>query len=201
MQQNQRYQAEFLGTFVLSFVVWLSTLQTMPASTPVVAALTLGVLVYTLGGISGAQLNPAVTLGMLAIKKISPRDAAYYVLCQLLGGAAVALIAMLMEGSPSVAMHDGSPVVALGEALGAFVLAFGVASVVRGKVHAAASGLTVGLSLFLGICFASPFSMGFLNPAVALGSGFFEPMYIIGPLLGGAFGAVVYNWLAGAERK
>jgi glycerol uptake facilitator-like aquaporin len=69
-------------------------------------------------------------------------------------------------------------------------------------VPAAASGLVIGGSLFLGIHFAAHTSNGVLNPAVALGIGSFSLAYIWGPIAGAIVGALLYRLLsskAGAE--
>jgi glycerol uptake facilitator-like aquaporin len=82
------------------------------------------------------------------------------------------------------------------EAFGTFWLAVGVASVVLGKAPAAASGLTIGASLLLGIAVAAPVSNGVLNPAVALGIGSFSVVYLLGPIVGGAIATLLYRFVA-----
>ncbi len=92
--------------------------------------------------------------------------------------------------------------IGLAELLGAALFLFGIAAVVLGAVPAAASGLVIGGSLFLGIHFAAHTSNGVLNPAVALGIGSFSLAYIWGPIAGAIVGALLYRLLsskAGAE--
>ena len=63
--------SELLGTFLLAFLVHLSIGAHFPVPTPIIAGLTLGLIVYMLGGISGAHVNPAVTIALASIGKIS----------------------------------------------------------------------------------------------------------------------------------
>lgn len=193
------YAAEFLATFCLTLAVSLS-LTGAPVVTPLVAALTLGIFVYTVGPISGAHVNPAVTIGLASAGKINPRDAVLYVIAQLLGAVVALLIITSIGAAPTVAVDDAFPV-AIGEAFGAFLLTFGVSSVAFGKVHEAASGIVVGLSLLLGISFASTVSNGVLNPAVAVGIGSVSLFYLLAPVLGGVLGAQAYRLLAGGRKK
>ena len=80
----KKYLAEFIGTFGLAFVVLLVGAVGMPGSlVAVVAALTLGLFVYTIGPVSGCHINPAVTLAQLSVKKITAKDALFYILIQL----------------------------------------------------------------------------------------------------------------------
>ena len=184
-----KYAAEFLGTLALSLVVWLSVAFTMPLSTPVVAALTLGLFVYTVGSISGAHLNPAVTIGMLSAGKMKMNDAVLYIVFQLAGAAVAMTIGRLLTGqSGSVAM-EATMSAGVAEAMGAFVLAFAVMSVTLQKVPPAAAGLVVGGSLLIGIYVAFPFSNAILNPAVALAVNAFGPREILGPIVGAVGGA------------
>ncbi len=190
-----RYFSEMLGAFALTFVVWLSTVYPMPVPASVMAALTLGLFVYLVGGISGAHLNPAVTIGILSIKKITPKDAAMYVLAQFAGASAALLLGMGLTGEMAFMPHDASAIAGVGEAIGAFFLCFAVTAATLGKVKPEVSGIVVGGSLFMGIFMASVFSNGILNPAVALGTGSFGPMYILGPVVGAAAGAWASRWL------
>ena len=191
-----KYAAELLGAFTLTLVVWLSvTLDLVAFSTPLVAALTLGIFVYTVGGISGAHLNPAVTVGMWSTKKIKSHDAVMYVVCQLAGAAIAMTVARLLSGQVASVPYETTVAGGVAEALGTFFLAFGVMSATLQKVAPAAAGLVVGGSLLVGIYIAVPFSNAILNPAVALGIGAFGPMEIVGPLLGGIAGAWARLWL------
>ncbi|HYL73095.1 MAG TPA: aquaporin [Bryobacteraceae bacterium] len=192
----KKYLAEFLGTFALALAVGLSLTGKFPVPTPVIAGLTLGICVYTLGAISGTHINPAITIGLLAIGKINVKDAALYLVAQFAGGgAAYFLTAVILGSHPPVAAVDSVAVFGA-EALGTFWLAVGVGSVVLGKAPAAAAGLTIGGSLLLGISFAAPISNGVLNPAVALGIGSFSLMYVLGPIVGAAVAMLLYKFTA-----
>lgn len=185
--------AECLGAFTLTLLVGLSIAFQMPLATPVIAALTVGAFVYTIGPISGAHINPAVTIALLSVKKISPINAVYYIVSQLIGGGlALLLLSFLWDARIDPRVLDSFHVVAL-EAMGAFLLLFGISSVVHGKVKDSASGLVIGVSLLLGILVASNGANGILNPAVALGIRSFSLAYVAGPILGAILGAWAYR--------
>jgi glycerol uptake facilitator-like aquaporin len=191
----KRYLAEFLGTFALALAVSLTLAGKFPVPTPVAAGLTLGICVYTFGAISGTHINPSITIGLLTIGKITPRDALFYLVAQFAGGGAAMIVSTCMGGHPPLTIVDSAAVFGA-EALGAFWLAIGVASVVHGKAPAPAAGLTIGGSLLLGITFAAPISNGVLNPAVALGIGSLSAMYVLGPIVGAAIAMLLYRFLA-----
>ncbi len=195
-----RYLAEMLGAFALTFVVWLATVFPMPVPGAVMAALTLGLFVYLVGGVSGAHLNPAVTIGILSIKKITPKDASIYVLAQFAGASLALLVGMGLTGKMAFLPHEADIISGVAEALGAFFLCFAVTSVTLNKVQAAAAGAVVGGSLFMGVFMASIFSNGILNPAVALGIGSFGSMYILGPVVGAVAGAWVARWMQAGKK-
>lgn len=195
----QRYAAEFLGAFTLTFAVLASIAFSAPIAGPVIAGLTLGLFVYTVGPVSGAHLNPAVTIGMLTGDKIKLNDALMYIIAQLLGGVAAMMVAAQFAGRTLSLGYGSSLAVVVAEAVGAFILAFGVSSVAYGKTPAAASGLVVGGSLALGASVASMGGNGVINPAVALGIGSFGPMYIVGPIIGAVVAVRVFTWLYGEK--
>jgi glycerol uptake facilitator-like aquaporin len=127
-----KYLAEFVGTFLLTLAVSVCLATKFPVPTAVVAALTLGVSVYVFGAISGTHINPAITLGILSVGRISPKDAALYIVSQLAGaGLAIVISGGLVTRAALTASNTGP--VFLAEILGTFCLATGVASVVFGK--------------------------------------------------------------------
>lgn len=198
MSNLPKYAAEFLGTFALTLMVTLSLTTDFPIPTPLVAALTVGLFVYTVGNISGTHLNPSVTVALASIRKISPADAVVYIVVQFLGALCAMWVAKTYgSGFLPTVLVSNTPRVGVAEAMGAFTLVFGIAAVVYGNVHAAASGITIGGSLLLGILVASVASNGVLNPAVAIGIGSVSPMYLLAPLAGGLAAAWLYRYLAG----
>ena len=191
----KKYIAEALGTFGLALVVALSLVGKFPVPTPVLAALTLGLFVYSVGHISGTHINPAVTLGLWSIKKINTQHAMGYIVAQFIGaGLAMALLTSTV-GMPTLEVSN-SLMVGVAEALGTFFFTFGIASVVYGKAPSILSGMVVGGSLLLGITIAALLgSNGVLNPAVALGIGSFGSMYVLGPIIGSVLGMQLYKYL------
>lgn len=195
----KKYIAEFVGAFALSFVVALSLAGAFPVPTPVLAALTLGLFVYTVGHISGTHINPAVTIGAWSIGKISTNDAIWYIVAQMLGaGLALAKVGYL--GHPGALVVESSLIVAFAELIGTFFFTFGIASVIYGRAPSQLSGVVVGGSLLLGITMAALIgSNGVLNPAVAFGIGSFNLMYLFGPIIGSILGMNVYKYLSEAN--
>lgn len=194
----QKYIAEALGTGTLALVVGLSLAGNFPVSTPVLAALTLGLFVYSIGHLSGTHINPAVTLGAWSIGKVATADAVKYIIAQFVG-AIVALFILQAVTEPGVAMTAGTDMATgLAELVGAFFFTFGIASVIYGRTASDMSGLVVGGSLLLGITIAVLMgSNGVINPAVALGIGSFGVMYVIAPIVGAILGMQAYKHLQG----
>lgn len=193
-----KYMAEFFGTFVLTLVVSLSLTTPFPIPTPVLAALTVGLFVYTIGHVSGAHINPAVTTALWIIGKIKENDAINYLLAQFLAAGLANITVLIIKGSNSfLNVQDkltGGIVVGFAETIGMIIFTFGLMAVVSGKVSQSLSGLVVGGSLLLGIIVASLFgSNGVLNPAVALGIGSFNFMYLVGPMIGAYIGMNIYK--------
>jgi aquaporin Z len=192
----KKYAAEFLGTFMLALAVGLSLAGKFPVPTPVLAGLTLGICVYTMGAISGTHINPAITLGVLSIGKIDIKDAIGYWVAQFAGGGAAYVLTGVVLGShPAVTAADGANIFGA-EALGAFMLAYGVSSVVHGKAPGPAAGLTIGGSLLVGILYAATISNGVVNPAVAVGIGSVSATYLIAPLVGAVAAFQIYKFIA-----
>jgi len=199
--EAKKLLAEVLGTFFLSFAVLLSSATTnFPIPTPLLAGLTVGLFVYSIGEISGCHINPAVTLGLLTLKKIAPVEAIKYIIAQCIG-ALLALGLMTALGAHIVGVSGlENKYVLIGEIIGTTIFTFGIAAVVFGKVADGAKGAVIGASLFLGACIAVLIGApGFLNPAVALSAKSLSITTLIGPIIGSVLGMQAYKFLS--EKK
>ncbi len=193
----KKYLAEFIGTFALAITVLVALADTraLPLSIPVIAGLVVGLFVYTIGAISGTHLNPSVTLGLYSVKKISLYDAMNYIIAQILGASFAIFVAYMYDISSPISPDEPSLSIFVAEMIGAFILNFGIASIVYGKVSDVASGIVIGGSLTLGIIVASLLGAnGILNPAVALALNSLTLLYILAPIAGsiGAYHAYKY---------
>jgi glycerol uptake facilitator-like aquaporin len=191
----QRLSAEFLGTAVLSMAVLLSVnTSSSVLTTPILAALVLGLFVYSIGNVSGCHINPAVTLGLWSVSKISSEKALQYIVAQVLGALVAFGIVAVTVGGVSLGLAEESGTVFLAELIGTAIFTFGIASVAFSKVAEAASGLTIGGSLLLGITLAVALgSSGILNPAVGLALGATSISYVAGSIIGAMLGMYVYR--------
>jgi aquaporin Z len=211
----KKYFAEFIGTFGLAFVVLLIGAVGMPGSlVAIVAALTLGLFVYTIGPVSGCHINPAVTLAQLSVKKITAKDALFYILIQFLAAVVAVLVSSMFVrqlGSdmftPVTVLMDGGwqTKVFFAEIMGTLFFGFGIASVVFGKVKEQVSGFVVGGSLLLGALLAAfAGAAGFLNPAIALtatyGNLSLTSLYFIAPVIGAVAGFQLYKFLVSEKQ-
>jgi len=189
--------AELFGTFILTTAVLTSINNPgFPVPTPVIAGLTLGLLVYTIGPISGCHINPAITVGLFSIGRIDIRDAGAYLVAQFGGSVLAMMLGNIFFSSPTELVVNGAPLTGLAELFGTVLLGFAVASVVVGRVSPNLSGVVIGSGLLLGISFAATQSNGVLNPAVALGIGSLGHTYVWGPLGGALIGAFIANFFA-----
>lgn len=189
----KKYFAELLGTFSLSLAVIVAVHAGGPIAVPLVAGLTLGLFVYSLGHISGAHFNPAVTIGAWTVGKVRHHDAICYIIAQFIG-AGIAMMLAVNSSTMTTLIVANTGAVAIAEIIGAFFFTFGIAAVLYGRTPAQMSGLAIGASLTLGVVVASALgSNGILNPAVALALGSFNLMYLIGPIVGAVLGINVYR--------
>jgi len=216
------YVAEFIGTFVLVFAVTLAvSLFINPQGTGsdwavvgLVHFLVLFMIVMTIGSISGAHVNPAVTVALLALRKIRPNDAAVYILLQLAGGVAGALMTkfLLIDDladqqnvgavSLNLSILGGDFQGFVAELLGAFFLVWAVVAVaVNPRAARDWSGLAIGGTLGFAVLIIGALTGGSFNPArwfgPALVSGEWNTplLYIFAPVVGGVLAALTYWYL------
>ncbi len=190
--------AEFLGTGILTAVVLAVSRSTIgiPYFVSLAVGLTIAGVTLFFGGISGAQLNPAITLGLWSVRQVTYKKAAVYVAAQLLGAwAAYALYGYFTNMHwPNTGHFTGR--VMVGEAAGTFVFSLAWAAVVFQKFENSKAAAALGSTIILGIMVASMASSGLLNPAVALGvRAWGWGTYVLGPVVGSVIGFNLYNYL------
>jgi MIP family channel proteins len=206
---------ELIGTFMLVFI---GITQSAANGGALVAALAHGLVVvsvaYTYGHISGAHLNPAVTLGLLIGRHIDPVKAGLYMVAQLAGGILAAVVAIIMVGiGATAAQTTGSltnnniAAAVIVEALMTFILVSAVyQTAVFGKAGNFA-GLAIGLTLTACILGAGALTGASLNPARTLGpaivGGQFGHVipYLLGIFGGGALAAAVQQYAIGNVKS
>jgi aquaporin Z len=196
----QRYITEFIGTFFLVLVVAMT-------GNAAAIGVTLMVMIFAGGHISGAHYNPAVTLAVLLRKKISSGDAIIYMVVQVIAAIVAALIARWYSGSKEVFTMDLTDKVApalVGELIGTFALAYVVLNVAtsRGTTGNSFYGLAIGSTVFaMAITFGN-ISGGAFNPAVAVGATVVKAfalkniwIYLVGCFGGALVAALVFNYI------
>ena len=197
---NKKYIAEMLGTFILTFSV-LCTLLTgrgmwLPA--PFIGGMSLILLVFIFGRISGGHFNPAVSIGAWSVGKLKTLDLPFYIVFQIIG-AVLAKIAIQYVGSIQSMVADGKNVnIFIAEMAGAILFSLGIASVVYFKdaISTTTPPVIIGLSLFMGLGIAGSLgSLAVLNPAIAIGLNLTSWPYLLGPVLGSIIGFNVYKVL------
>src|SRR5215207_6188048 len=210
------YISEFVGTFFLTFAI-IGVVSAGAGTAPLtnvalVHTLVLMSLVYAIGSISGCHVNPAVTLALLAIRKISGRDAGAYIACQAVGGVLAGLVAywffevrgdLVNYGTPAVSeayLQGGSAFLALlAEGLGAFLLMWAVmGTAVNPVAPKGVAGIAIGGALGVGVLIFGPATGASFNPArwfgPALAAGQWNDawLYILAPIVGAVGAAYAY---------
>ena len=174
----------------------------------------IGLMVYAFGHISGAHINPAVTIPMMITKKISVQDGIGYIIFQLIGAivAALSLKAILPELGAKVNFGtQGGPSELLNSSIIAgvtveIILTFFLVTVifltaVHKKAPAGIHGISIGGMVFLLHLVGVPLTGASMNPARTFGpavvSGFWELhwLYWVAPIIGGIIAGVIMNYV------
>ncbi len=223
MNASNKCSAEFIGTFAIVFFgagsVCVNTQSGGALGLPGIAltfGLIVAVMVSTLGHVSGAHFNPAVTAMALVTKRIPPTLAMAYVVAQLAGASAAAFILRATVGQEhwskvnlgTTGLTTGlTPMagVALEGILTFFLVLviFGTAIDARGHKL---GGIAIGGVVTADILLAGPLTGASMNPArtfgPALASGFWQNhwVYWVGPIAGAIVAALVYEKLLTKHR-
>ena len=198
--------AELLGTLVLT-VAALNV-----GNNFVIVALVVLVVVLLFGTISGANINPAVTIGLVVNKKLSAIKGASYVVAQLLGAmlGVVIVSKFLKTGDASTSVYTlfdsqqgrlpGMWRPIFGELVGAVFFGLGIASAVIEKKEGFEKAFTLAGALLIGLVIALSGSYGVLNPAIALAVGAYTKSgwwsflaYALAPIVGASLGIFAYK--------
>jgi MIP family channel proteins len=213
--------AELIGTFILVFAgtaVASAAALNLPIAGAALNSLAVGLafglalaaLVYALGHVSGAHVNPAVTIGLAAIGKFPWAYVPAYIIAQIIGAILAAGAVWATFGNrarekaalgatfPTAGTSDWQAF--LMEFLITFILVFVIIAVATDeRAHAVGAAIAIGFALGVAVLIGGPVSGGAVNPARALGpmivSGKFTGMwiYIIAPILGGIAAAWLYS--------
>jgi MIP family channel proteins len=213
--------AELVGTFILVFggtAVAVGAILARPTAGPaydslavaLAFGLALAAVVAAIGHVSGAHVNPAVTLGMAAAGKFPWNYTPVYIGAQFVGAVLGALATWLTFGGPArseaklaatyPAQGVGDLQAFIVEILITFILVFVVMAVATDeRAPAAIAPIAVGFALAVGVFIAGPVTGGSVNPARSLGPMIVAGdltsvwLYILGPIIGGVLGALLYD--------
>jgi len=224
----KKYLAEMIGTMVLVLLgcgsaIFNGGCGTTAQVLTVASAFGLSVvaMAYAIGGVSGCHINPAITLGVLASGKMSAKDAAMYILFQIIGAfIASGLLWVITQGvemdyatttganacAPGVSVYAAF----LAEMIGTFIFVLVVLGVTDSeKGNSSLAGLAIGLSLILIHIVLIPLTGTSVNPARSIAPAVFEGgqalsdlwIFICAPLVGGIFSALVWKGLNDSKQE
>lgn len=210
----RHFSAEFVGTFALVFGgggAIVAMRDAGGAALPAIAlahGLILAIMVSATMRISG-HLNPAVTIGFLAVRRIEPMMAAVYLSGQLIGAVAAAYaLKLLIPPDQFAAVHGTVQEIAAGvssgqavalEAIATFFLVFAVFGTAVDPKAPNVGGFAIGLTIAVDILAIGPLTGASMNPARSFGPAlvthnfYGQFVYWVGPIVGGIAAAMLYD--------
>lgn len=222
----KKYFAELVGTFVLTFLGCAAAVSLNCGSdtasvvgTALAFGLTVVAMAYTIGGISGCHINPAISLGVFLSGKMSAKDCAGYIVFQIIGAIlAAAVLAGIVATAPDLAQGTTTGAnTCNGGQLNGFIVelvlttlfvlvVLGATSKTNGATNNFA-GLAIGLTLILIHLVGINFTGTSVNPARSIGPALFQGgqalcdlwVFIVAPLAGGALAALIWKAIAPKE--
>jgi aquaporin NIP len=217
---TRRAAAEGIGTFALVFAGCgaIVTEAERPGSLGTVGvALVFGLvvmaMVYATGHLSGAHLNPAVTIGFALTRHFPGREALAYVSAQVLGALAAALLlAAVWPGNPAE-LGTTQPSIGTGGALvyeatlTAFLMFVIMAVATDTRAIGAGAAIAIGGTVGLDALFGGPITGASMNPARSIGPALVSGqthelwIYLVAPIAGAALGALAYQLVRGPRPQ
>ena len=211
----KKYLAELVGTFVLTFLgcgaavaLGCGADTASIVGTAFAFGLAVVAMAYTIGGISGCHINPAISLGCFLSGRMTAKDCGMYIIFQVIGAIlAAAVLAGIVGTAPEavITTKTGANACAFGVTNGLIVeivltMLFVLVVLGAGATNNFA-GLAIGLSLILIHLVGIHFTGTSVNPARSIGPALFEGgdalnqlwVFIIGPFVGGALAALIWK--------
>lgn len=170
-------------------------------------------MIYATGHLSGAHVNPAVTVAFTLTRHFPLRDALAYIAAQLVGATVAALVLLAAWTDQPAQLGATLPSVGAGTALlyevvlSAFLMFVIVAVATDTRAVGAAAALAIGGTVGLDALFGGPITGASMNPArsfgPALASGTWHDfwIYVVGPVVGAALGALAYQLVRGEHLR
>ncbi|MBA0627824.1 hypothetical protein Godav_022632 [Gossypium davidsonii] len=215
----QKLMAEVLGTYFLIFAgcaaVVVNVNNEKVVSLPgisMVWGLAVMVLVYSLGHISGAHFNPAVTIAFATCKRFPLKQVPAYVFAQVIGSTLAAGTLRLLFSGPHDVFAGTSPQGSDLQAFGIeFIITFYLMFIISGvatdnRAIGELAGLAIGATVLINVMFAGPITGASMNPARSLGPAIVSNhykgiwVYLMSPTLGAVSGAWVYNMVRYTDK-
>jgi glycerol uptake facilitator-like aquaporin len=211
---STRLTAEALGSFFLFACVIGSGImaENLSQGNDAVALLAntlatgaiLFVLITMLGPISGAHMNPAVSLVAASRRELSWRDAAVYICVQFASGILGAWAAHVMFGLPTLQLSVKART-GLGQGVGEGIATFGLILTILGTVRHRPQWVPASVALYITAAYWFTSSTSFANPAITVARSLTNtfagiaardvPLFIVAQLLGAACAALLAKWL------
>ncbi|OAY84376.1 aquaporin NIP1-1-like [Ananas comosus] len=218
IQFMQKILAEVLGTYFVIYAGCASVTVNLSKGTItfpgicVVWGLVVMVMVYSVGHISGAHFNPAVTIAFATCRRFPWKQVPPYVLAQVAGATLASGTLRLMFGGKHEHFPGTIPAGSNVQSLVLeFIISFYLMFVISGvatdnRAIGELAGLAVGATVLLNVLFAGPISGASMNPARSLGPAIvahrYESIwvYIVGPICGTVAGAWAYNLIRFTDK-
>ncbi|TLD40104.1 MAG: Aquaporin Z [Candidatus Jettenia ecosi] len=227
MDAFKKYIAEFLGTFTLVFIAagavcadyYLKKsggqgLGILGIS--IAFGLATTSVIYAISYVSGAHINPAITIAHWVTRRINPDTAIKYILSQILGASLAGFVLKILFPEALYTVYLGTSTLGnevsvlqgiIMESIISFLLVLTFCGTVLDKrAYSGFAGLAIGLVVLFGVLIGGPISGGVMNPARAFGpalaSGQFTHHYVwwIGPITGSIIAAFLYDTILAEEE-
>ena len=204
----KKYIAEFTGTLMLTLIACGIAVT---AGNYLGIALAFGLVViacaYSIGNVSGAHINPAVSLGFALTNQMTWKEFGKYVCAQTLGAiAGSGILAIITESTKTLGANTYSEsvwIALLVETILTFVFVLTILGVTDKKENTHVTGIVIGLTLTLVHLFGIPYTGTSVNPARSIGPAIFQGgdalsqiwVFILAPMIGAALAAYFFKYV------